>query len=101
MDFFFFTLALLLLPILIYGLIRFDKNASAPLLLREARVIGKRQAVAGNSQMILTTYYVAFELSDRSRIELSVNARNYGVLIEGDIGMLRSQGKRLKGFDRQ
>jgi hypothetical protein len=101
MEFFLLIFVLVFGGILIYALIGFANNASSPQLSREARVIGKRQHVSGNSSSTSTTYYVAFELSDHSRIELTLNARDYGLLVEGDVGMLRSQGGWFQGFDRR
>jgi Protein of unknown function (DUF2500) len=105
MEFFFLLLGLFFVGLIIYALIEFISNASSPELSREAHVIGKRQHVSSSSisdnNSTSTTYYVTFELSDCSRIELNVHARAYGLLIEGDVGILRSQGAWFKGFDRQ
>jgi hypothetical protein len=105
MDFFFLIFTLVFVGILVYVLIEFISNASSPQLSREARIIGKRQHVSSSSisdnNNISTTYYVTFELSDGSRVELSVNARTYGLLTEDDTGILRSQGTWFQGFDRR
>jgi hypothetical protein len=107
MEFFFLLLgAIFVVAIVIYGVISLANadadNEPPPQLSQEARVIGKRQHVSDNySGISITYYYVAFEMSDRSRIEYSVDGYDYGLMIEGDVGILQSQGESFQGFDRQ
>ena len=75
------------------------KNASAPLLSREARVVTKRQHVWGDHSR--TTYYATFEFPDGAREELEVPTQQFGYLVEGDEGTVHSQGTWFKGFDRR
>ena len=48
-----------------------------------------------------TTYYVTFQVDSGDRMELYVAGHEYGMLIEGDQGMLSFQGTRYLGFERQ
>lgn len=59
----------------------------------EAKVITKR--VHGG-----TSYFVGFELTDGSRMELSVTGEQYGLIVEGDKGAATWQGSRLLRFER-
>lgn len=58
-----------------------------------ARVITKR--TPGGSE-----YYIGFEMEDGERIELRVQGSQYGVIIEGDQGMVSFRDGRMVGFDR-
>lgn len=81
------------------GIATAARNRSQPILSRAARVIGKRQEVWGK-ESTRTTYYLTFELTGGSREEFEVEGREFGLLAEGDVGMLHSQGSWFKGFDR-
>ncbi|WP_412104691.1 MULTISPECIES: DUF2500 domain-containing protein [Viridibacillus] len=41
-----------------------------------------------------------FEVQSGDRIELPVSGREYGILVEGDFGLLTFQGTRYKSFER-
>jgi len=77
------------------------RNRASPLLNREARLVGKRQDVRGGGETSATTlYYLTFEFTSGNREEFWVTGEDYGLLIEGDRGMLQSQGTWYKGFNR-
>lgn len=106
-----FRIMFLVVPILVLGVFAFVvggmiltavRNMREPLLVRDARVIGKRQHLSGGGRnhRAHTSCYVTFDFPDGNREELQVSAREYGVLIEGDVGTLRSQGTWFKGFNR-
>ena len=67
----------------------------APLPVHEelAMVITKRTQNDG-------TYHVGFELPDGRRMELNVTGVQYGVILEGDQGLVRWQGIRMINFTR-
>lgn len=44
--------------------------------------------------------FITFELEGESRIEFSVIGKDFGLLMEGDIGKLKFQGTRYLGFER-
>ncbi len=76
------------------------QNSRAPLLERRAKVIGRRQEVWGR-ESTRTDYYVTFEFPDGTREELHMEGHQYGELVEGDQGTLRSQGTAYRGFERE
>lgn len=47
-----------------------------------------------------TDYYITFQTESGERIEFSVEDSEYGLLIEGDEGVLSYQGTRYLGFKR-
>lgn len=47
-----------------------------------------------------TTYYVTFQFESGDRTEFSINGSQYGILAEGDTGMLTFQGTRYLEFER-
>lgn len=76
------------------------RNRASALLNREATIVGKRQNVGGGKTSTRTSYYLTFEFTDGSREEFGVTGEEYGLLAEGDKGMLQSQGTWYKGFNR-
>jgi len=92
------------------GLREWNTNNNSPRLTVEATVVGKRMEVShhhhhhGTNHMHHTTsstyYYVTFEVESGDRMEFGVNGSEYGMLIEGDVGMLSFQGTRYLGFQR-
>ncbi len=45
-------------------------------------------------------YYVGFQLEDGQRMELQVPGAQYGVILEGDKGMLHLRDNAFIGFER-
>jgi len=95
--------------VIIRGITNYSRNASQPVLTEHVRVIGKRTNVSShvntsnsnmNNRRTSTTYYVAFETDAGQRLELRMSGREYGIIMEGDIGNLMYQGEWFKGFDR-
>lgn len=76
-------------------------NDRAPVETRSARIVSKRSNVSGTSNGSHTSYFVTFEFEDGSRREMRANGDAFGLLAEGDFGVLRSQGTRFISFARQ
>lgn len=77
------------------------KNDAAPRLKSQAKVVARRTDVHGMSKgRTHTDYYITFEFEQGSRQEFQVDDYNYGILIEGDVGILEHQGSRYLGFER-
>lgn len=77
------------------------KNAENDRMPREtlrARVVAKRTEVWGDNSY--TNYYTTFEFDSRERAELKLSGAQYGMLAEGDDGMLTYQGDRFLKFQR-
>ena len=98
--------------LLVKSLIGSHSNRKAPRLTIPATVVTKRVSVshysgtnAGNVTQFhsssSTRYFVTFEVESGDRIELSASGEEYGMLAEGDIGMLTFKGTDLISFDRQ
>ncbi len=88
---------------------REHKNNRSPRLTVEATVVSKRMQVGSNmhrsDDMIqhnaYSKYYATFQFASGDRLELPVSGTEYGMLIEGDHGMLSFQGTRYLGFERK
>ena len=48
-----------------------------------------------------TTYYVTFEVESGDRMELHLTGSEFGLIVEGDKGLLTFQGTRFLKFERQ
>ena len=69
----------------------------------ESRVAAKRtdaQYFVNNMMESRTIYYATFEFISGDRLELRVSGEEYGMLAEGDAGVLTFQGTRYLGFER-
>ena len=107
----------LVIGMFIYAIVNSIKekraNDAAPVLTVEALVKTKRMdtyhtspTYDGEGHMTSsgthhTTYYATFEVESGDRLELPVAATEYGLLVEGDHGLLSFQGTRYLGFHRQ
>ena len=79
------------------------RNDHAPRVSVPATVVAKRVAISrsrNTSAMNMTSYYVTFELDNRERMELYVHGHEYGLLVEGDHGMLTFKGDAFLDFHR-
>ena len=61
---------------------------------------GRAHARRDNMTRGYTRYFVTFEFESGDRLELMVDGSEYGLLAEGDCGMLSFQGTRYLGFVR-
>jgi hypothetical protein len=87
---------------IIRAIVEAISNSGKPLEQVPAQVVAKRTDVGGgmNNQRAYSTYYVTFEDENGQRAEFRVKDRQFGMLAEGDRGMLRHQGTWFKGFAR-
>lgn len=100
--------------VIITSITRYAKNSSEPLLQTPARVVAKRTNLSGSSDFghlhddhhhmhstsTHTSYFVTFEFQTGERRELQLSGQEYGLVVEGDSGMLVFQGEWFKGFQR-
>ena len=105
--------AVLLLGAIGRGLFVWIRNNNSPTETVNARVVTKRMKVTGHGQSMMrstinglgsstyTRYFVTFELENGKRIELGVKDPEYGMLAEGDQGVLSFQGTRYLGFEHK
>ncbi len=91
---------------------QWKQNNDSPVLTVPATVVAKRADVsyhhhhnhdmhAMNHSYSSTSYYVTFQVESGDRMELRIKDVEYGMLVEGDTGMLTIQGKRYLQFDRK
>lgn len=93
----------------IRGLKTWKKNNNSPRLSVKAKVVSKRINVSRRHRAAYdnhmhyyssTHYYATFQVESGDRMELSIDGSEYGLLAEGDEGVLTLQGTRYLGFDR-
>ena len=91
------------------GISQWSKNNNSPRLTVPAVIVAKRTHVTQHHHHgtnghhhhhTSTAYYVTFQVDSGDRIELHVDASEYGMLVEGDRGDLSFQGTRYLGFVR-
>ncbi|HEY9602136.1 MAG TPA: DUF2500 domain-containing protein [Allocoleopsis sp.] len=73
-------------------------NNRQPIVFVTAQVVAKRIKASGSTS---TYYYCTFEDEHSNRHEFCVSGSEYGLLVEGDLGVLTYQGTRYHYFQRQ
>lgn len=105
---------IIFLGVFIYNLFmnirQWHKNSQSPRLSVDATVVTKRSHTSHNhhhhnGHMHTTSstsyYYVTFQVQSGDRMELKVKSYDYGMMVEGDFGVLTFQGTRYLGFERK
>ena len=89
------------------GIGQWNKNNNSPKLTVPVTIVAKRTNVSHHHHAgehhhhhTSTTYYVTFQVESGDRMEFHVPGQEYGMLIEGDTGILTFQGTRYLGFER-
>lgn len=81
-----------------------SRDNHSPRLTVETTIVAKRQDFytqrANNATLHHTHYYVTFQVESGDRMELEVEGRDFGMLVEGDKGKLTFQGSRFLSFVR-
>jgi hypothetical protein len=77
-------------------------NRASPIETVSVEVVAKRPLVSGggNDSSASTTYFATFEFTDGSREEFRVPGKDYGMMAEGDHGLLTRQGTWFTRFER-
>lgn len=93
---------------LLKGLGEWNKNNHSPKLTVPVTVVAKRTNVSRHRHggehhhtSTSTTYYVTFQVESGDRIELHLSGSEFGLIVEGDKGLLTFQGTRFLNFERQ
>ena len=82
-------------------------NNKQPIIPVSSTVMSKRTNVSNHhhgethASSSSTTYYVTFEFDNGERVELRVSGSEYGLMAEGDKGILSFQGTRFISFERE
>jgi hypothetical protein len=98
--------AIIIFSAIIFSLVKsistWNLNNNSPKLTVPAEVVTKRTETSGGSgdSTASTWYYATFQVESGDRIELALNGSQYGMLADGDLGMLTFQGTRYRGFER-
>ena len=89
----------------IKGLKEWSHNNAQPQIPAEALIVAKRgqrhHHNNNGSHHTSETYYVTFQFRSGDRTEIQVPPREYGMLAEGDEGVVTLQGTRFIGFERR
>ena len=111
MDFGYFMIhrvMLTLIPLLMLGIIVFrliqsarqwNRDNNSPKLTVPVRVVARRADTSRRKNTYRSRYFVTFQFESGDRLELELQGREYGLLVEGDKGKLNFQGSRYLGFD--
>lgn len=85
------------------GLGQYLKNNKQSVETVPARLVTKRTHTWGGhgNSSAHTSYYVTFEFENGDRMEYPASGEFYGMIAEGDVGMLTHQGTRLIDFERE
>lgn len=88
--------------VIVKGVGAWSRNNASPVVTTMARIVTKRSEAYGGSgeSSARTAYFATFETTAGERCELPVQARQSGLITEGDTGELTYQGTRFKGFAR-
>ncbi|MBR3973590.1 MAG: DUF2500 domain-containing protein [Oscillospiraceae bacterium] len=96
------------IAIAVKGIGQWNKNNHSPRLTVPVTVVAKRANVSHHHHAgehhhasTSTSYYVTFQVESGDRMELHVAGNQYGLMVEGDKGMLTFQGTRFLDFQRQ
>jgi len=95
--------------ILVGNISTWNKNNHSPRLSVPATIVSRRTEVThhghrntdhmGGMHGSSTWYYVTFQVESGDRIEFSMTGSDYGMLAEGDKGILSFQGTRYLTFE--
>ena len=109
MFFFMFGLiAAMILITLIRVIGQWNKNNHSPRLTVPVTVVAKRTNVSHHHHggehhhsTTSTSYYVTFQVESGDRMELHMSGAEFGLIVEGDRGLLTFQCTRFLSFQRQ
>ncbi|MBQ9148814.1 MAG: DUF2500 domain-containing protein [Oscillospiraceae bacterium] len=94
--------------ILVKGIGEWNKNNHSPRLTVPVTVVSKRTNVSRHHHAgrhhhtsTSTSYYVTFQVESGDRMELHMSGSQFGLIVEGDRGLLTFQGTRFLDFQRQ
>lgn len=93
---------------IIKGIGEWSSNNKEPVLSVICKVVTKRANTTRHhhnhnnhiSSHNSTAYYATFEVESGDRMEFKISGKEYGMLVEGDIGKLVFQGTRYHSFER-
>lgn len=104
----FFLVAGIFAVNIIRGIGQWNNNNHSPRLDVAATMVTKRTNTTHHhdpNNMAMshtdTVYYATFQVQSGDRMEFHIPGAEYGMLVEGDHGVLSFQGTRYLGFERE
>lgn len=97
----FVTIFLIITVQLVKFVYEWLKNNASPIVSKQVKVVAKRVDYEGStSGPGYTLYFITFEDTHTGeRKEFKVKSKHYGVIAEGDCGILTHQGTRFLHFE--
>ena len=104
MEIFVVLFFILFFAVLAKNIAQFFKNEASPRLTVPAKIVDMQRKThhhhSNGHHHHTHTYHVTFEVESGDRMELQMPGSKYGLIVEGDEGMLTFQGTRYLGFER-
>ena len=106
----FFSIFFIVIAVFIFtfvkGIGQWSKNNHSPRLSVDAKIVDKQMTThhhrnSHGHHHHSHSYYITFEVQSGDRMQLLVPGNEFGLLVEGDIGILTFQGTRYLGFTRK
>ena len=105
MEIFLVLFFILFFAVLAKNIAQFFKNEASPRLTVPAKIVDMQRKThhhhSNGHHHHTHTYHVTFEVESGDRMELKVPRNEFGLLVEGDEGVLFFQGTRFLGFERK
>lgn len=104
---FFIAFFIMFIFIIFRNIKEWGYNNKQPIIPVASTVMSKRTNVSHHhhgythTTSSSTTYYVTFQFDNGERLELRVPGKSYGLMAEGDKGILSFQGTRFISFERE
>ncbi len=102
----FFLVIATFIFVFVKGISEWASNNNSPRLSVDAKIVDKHMRThhhhhANGHHHHSHSYYITFEVQSGDRMELKVPRSEFGLLVEGDEGVLSFQGTRYLGFERK
>ena len=102
----FFIVFALMLGVFVYSIVKSiannRKNHASPILDVSAKVVCNFDATHTlHTSGGITRYWITFQFPSGDRSEFAVTGQEYGLLAEGDDGILRFRGNEFLSFERK
>ena len=99
-------ITIIIFSFIIFGIVKgigkWISNNNSPRLTELAEAVTKRTKTSGGAKNspVNTSYYATSQVESGDRIEFAIKGSEFGLLLEGDLGILAFQGSRYLGFER-
>ena len=100
----FFLVIAMFIFVFVRAISEWTHNNNSPRLSVDAKIVDKRTTThhhhSNGHHHHTHSYYITFEVQSGDRMELKIPRSEFGLLVEGDEGVLSFQGTRYLGFER-